>query len=137
MGRYDNRQTVSICIGIGTKDDYVISQNTESRTDIIPSDDTGWVLAVWSVIVVVVVVTRRSRRHWNPRTLVVVVAVVVEQCFDSLHNDRIVFHQTKNKRIRRRDRNRMVGSRRLSKKNETRPFVFCVVCVGGRGGIRI
>ena len=104
MGRYDHRQTVSICIGIGTKDDYVISQNTESSTDIIPSDDTGGVLAVWSVVVVVVVVAHRSRRYWNPRTLVVVVAVAVvvavEQCFDSSHNDRIVFHQTKNKRIR-------------------------------------
>ena len=104
MGRYDHRQTVSICIGIGTNDDYVISQNTESSTDIIPSDDTGGILAVWSVVVVVVVVAHRSTRHWNPRTLVVVVAVAVvvavQQCFDSSHNDRIVFHQTKNKRIR-------------------------------------
>ena len=107
MGRYDHRQTVSICIGIGTNDDYVISQNTESSTDIIPSDDTGGVLAVWSVVVVIVVivvivVAHRSTRQWNPRTLVVVVAVVVavQQCFDSSHNDRIVFHQTKNKRIR-------------------------------------
>ena len=93
MGRHDHHQIVSICIRFREKPDYGISQNTKPREDIIPSDDPGGVLAVWSIIVSIV-----GRRPCTSM-VAVAVAVAVEQRFDFSHNDRTVFHQTKNKRI--------------------------------------